>query len=325
MRQLDINLREYLRKNHDKLIWKERIKITVNIIKALVSIHKENLIHRDLHSGNILYDCYDTNSWFISDFGFCGPAGKSTESIYGNLLYIAPEVINGNETTFKSDIYSIAMLMWEISAGQPPFFNYERDNNLATNIISGMRPEIITGTPTQYKELIIQCWDNDPLKRPDIDTLKEKINILYQNMPNASDNLGIFSSNFLNKAQTEEKCTEEKCTEEQDEEFHSKLYDDFNIPDNIDDFDNTNDDNNNKANNIIKDISNEKSFLSNEYIQREIQEAIQGIIQHREEKYYIVQKQIMKYHQYFIIEKYDVQNNPNLHDIRKYLWRNLIA
>ncbi|UZO27635.1 uncharacterized protein OCT59_019825 [Rhizophagus irregularis] len=144
-------------------------------------------------------------------------------------------------------------------------------------------------------------------------------------MPNASDNLGIFSSNFLNKAQTEEKCTEEKCTEEQDEEFHSKLYDDFNIPDNIDDFDNTNDDNNNKANNIIKDISNEKSFLSNEYIQREIQEAIQGIIQHREEKYYIVQKQIMKYHQYFIIEKYDVQNNPNLHDIRKYLWRNLIA
>ncbi|PKY53825.1 hypothetical protein RhiirA4_499668 [Rhizophagus irregularis] len=127
-------------------------------------------------------------------------------------------------------------------------------------------------------------------------------------MPNASDNLGIFSSNFLNKAQTEEKCTEEKSTEE----FLSKLYDDFNIPDNIDDFDNTNDDNN-KANNIIKDISNEKSFLSNEYIQREIQEAIQGIIQHQEEKYYIVQKQIMKYHQYFINDKYDVQNNPNLH------------
>ncbi|CAB4412685.1 unnamed protein product [Rhizophagus irregularis] len=124
-------------------------------------------------------------------------------------------------------------------------------------------------------------------------------------MPNASDNLGIFSSNFLNKAQTEEKCTEEKSTE-------------------VDDFDNTNDDNN-KANNIIKDISNEKSFLSNEYIQREIQEAIQGIIQHQEEKYYIVQKQIMKYHQYFINDKYDVQNNPNLHDIRKYLWRNLIA
>lgn len=105
------------------------------------------------------------------------------------------------------------MLMWEISAGQPPFINYEKDNNLATNIISGMRPEIITGTPPQYEELINQCWDNDPLKRPDIDVLKEKINILYRNMPNASDNLGIFSSNFLNKSQTEEIGTEEKGTE----------------------------------------------------------------------------------------------------------------
>ncbi|RGB33873.1 kinase-like domain-containing protein, partial [Rhizophagus diaphanus] len=59
----------------------------------------------------------------VSDLGFCEPADKPSTSIYGNLPYIAPEVITGREYTFASDIYSIGMLMWDISSGQPPFYN----------------------------------------------------------------------------------------------------------------------------------------------------------------------------------------------------------
>ena len=136
---LDVNLREYLQQNHNQLTWEERIKITFLIIESLYYIHKENSIHRDLHSGNILFSQFK-NSWHISDLGFCGPADKSSTSIYGNLPYIAPEVINGKEYTFKSDIYSIAMLMWEISSGQPPF-NYKHDVDFAMSIINGMRPK----------------------------------------------------------------------------------------------------------------------------------------------------------------------------------------
>src|SRR6266498_1892283 len=48
-----------------------------------------------------------------------------------------------------------------------------------------MRPKIIPGTPLEYKELMEQCWDADPRKRPDIDTLYDKINEInksnYQN------------------------------------------------------------------------------------------------------------------------------------------------
>jgi serine/threonine protein kinase len=143
------------------------------IINALEHIHKENSIHRDLHSGNILYSQID-NAWRIADLGFCGPADKSSTCIYGNLPYIAPEVINGREYTFKSDIYSIAILMWEISSGQPPFMSYEHDCNLAINIINGIRPKIISEIPLEYKNLMEQCWDANPLKRPDIDTLKDE-------------------------------------------------------------------------------------------------------------------------------------------------------
>ncbi|PKC51201.1 kinase-like protein, partial [Rhizophagus irregularis] len=86
----DTNLRVFLQQNHNQLTWKERIQIINNIILAVLFIHKENAIHRDLHSGNILFS-QKNQRFFVSDLGFCGPANKPLDSIYGNLSYIAPE------------------------------------------------------------------------------------------------------------------------------------------------------------------------------------------------------------------------------------------
>ncbi|POG61721.1 kinase-like domain-containing protein [Rhizophagus irregularis DAOM 181602=DAOM 197198] len=182
MQYMNIDLRKYLQQNHNQLTWKERIQIITDITFALRRIHDENAIHRDLHSGNILFK---RGRFDISDLGFCGPADKPLKSIYGNLPYIAPEVIIGKEQTFKSDIYSIAMLMWEVSSGQPPFIDCEHDYDLAMNIVNGIRPKIVPGTPLEYKNLMKQCWDADPSKRPDINTLEKKmreINLFYQNI-----------------------------------------------------------------------------------------------------------------------------------------------
>ncbi|PKK60924.1 kinase-like protein [Rhizophagus irregularis] len=223
IRRESVNLREYLLQNHNQLTWKERIKIAFLIIDALRWIHKENSIHRDLHSGNILYSQLN-DFWYISDLGFCGP------KIY-----------------FASDIYSIAMLMWEIPSGRPPFNNHENDYYLAMNIVNGIRPRIVSGTPLEYKNLMKQCWDADPLKRPDIDTLLNKIsgiNALYQNITNeldADNNLetndsetNYTSSRLFNTSkihQFENFPEPRNATEEEQEAFHSKSYK-FSIPQN---------------------------------------------------------------------------------------------
>ncbi|RIA89567.1 kinase-like domain-containing protein [Glomus cerebriforme] len=188
MKNFDANLRNYLYRNHDRITWKERIEITSDIIRSLLRVHNENSIHRNLHSRNILYKNY----WHIGDLGFCGPADKPLDNIYGTLPYVAPEIITGKESTYASDIYSLAMLMWEISSGHPPFINYKHDDsNFAIDIINGMRPDIVQGTPLDFKELMEQCWNADPMKRPNINTLFDKINEMnkvYQTNKNSNKN-----------------------------------------------------------------------------------------------------------------------------------------
>ncbi|CAI2183875.1 12665_t:CDS:2 [Funneliformis geosporum] len=235
-----------------------KIKAAINRAHILVddNLQKnrhEDAIHRDLHSGNILYSQHN-NEWYISDLGFCGPVNKSQQDIYGNLPYIAPEVICGKRYTFKSDIYSIGMLMWEISSRQPPFINYEHNYYLAMNIVNGMRPKIVSDTPIRYKNLMKNCWDADSSKRPDIFALYKEIreiikpfisNNLSQleiidlesnsipSLENAYESSRLFTSIQLQSYSFPEP---RNVTEEEQEQFHSQFYS-YNIPCNIRDLD----------------------------------------------------------------------------------------
>src|ERR1043166_1527140 len=85
---------------------------------------------------------------------------------------MAPEVLRGKPYTTASDIYSFAMIMWELTSGVPPFDDRAHDFHLSLSICKGERPEIIDGTPQCYIDLMKKCWDLDPLKRPSASELK---------------------------------------------------------------------------------------------------------------------------------------------------------
>ncbi|RIA85251.1 kinase-like domain-containing protein [Glomus cerebriforme] len=314
--EMDVNLREYLQQNRNKLTWKERIEITLKIVLALSRIHQENAIHRDLHSGNILYSQLN-NNWYISDLGFCGPANKPPTSIYGNLPYVAPEVIVKKEYTFASDIYSIAMLMWEILSGQPPLMKYKHDYDLVINIINGMRPKIVSGTPLEYKCLIEQCWDANPLKRPNILVLWSElkgINLSYHQNNNLGTNEisnietnkdGNIETNYTSsrlitsKVYQFENLPEPKNATEEQEAFHSKPYN-YNIPDSIDDF--------NKSSNYTFE-DNSENDSSKEFNELQISSKNGDQVDYYE---VIIPQQIKK--RYIDTDdENEVHNNPNLH------------
>ena len=64
------------------------------------------------------------------------------------------------------------MIMWELTSKKPPFSNnHHHDINLALAVLDGLRPEIIEETPDFYANIMEQCWNSDPLKRPDASLL----------------------------------------------------------------------------------------------------------------------------------------------------------
>ena len=138
------NLRNYLQRNHSKLTLNDRITIFGNLSESLYHIHEEDLIHCNLHSGNILMQ---GNAGYITDLGLCGPVDeKSSSKIYGIVSYVAPELLRGTnnaKNTKESDVYSIGMLMWEIFAGHPPFDDRAHNHHLIFDICeNGLRPPI---------------------------------------------------------------------------------------------------------------------------------------------------------------------------------------
>ncbi|CAG8790515.1 14763_t:CDS:2, partial [Cetraspora pellucida] len=170
---LTSNLRQFLQSNH-LITWIRRINITLDIVSRVERLHDSDLVHRDLHTCNILFS-KQKGRFYISDMGLCAPINKLPNQVYGNLPFIAPEVLCGKPYTKKSDIYSIEMIMWEISTGKPPFSNYFYDSNLALAILDGFRPEGIEKTPQDYTELMNQCWDAIPENRPEAQIVFRKL------------------------------------------------------------------------------------------------------------------------------------------------------
>ncbi|RIB17457.1 kinase-like domain-containing protein [Gigaspora rosea] len=161
--------------------WEKKLNLLSYIASDLELIHSNNIVHCDLHSGNIFQN--DLYNAYIGDLGISISMNKTLDQpdgIYGALPYVAPEVLQGKSYTQASDVYSFGMIMWEISSGNPVFFEYNDDKELALGIYAGLRPTIVKGTASCYETLLKKCWDTDPEKRP---TAKEihKIILSWKN------------------------------------------------------------------------------------------------------------------------------------------------
>ncbi|RIB25926.1 kinase-like domain-containing protein [Gigaspora rosea] len=204
-------LREYLKANFTKLQWTDKLCIAKEIALGLLFLHDNNIIHRDLHSKNILIHHRQPK---ITDFGLSKQMNEmsitSNSIIHGMPAYIEPKCFMDPKykRDNKSDIYSFGLILWEISSGRPPFQNFEPKMALCFYICQGSREDPIEGTPSPYIELYKKCWDNDPANRPEtkviLNTLKQLIpsETLNRNDPieTLSENIEISSSHHNNIA-----------------------------------------------------------------------------------------------------------------------------
>jgi len=167
MKYYKSDLRNYITENFYNIDWNKKLKILTHIVEGLNHIHKQNIIHRDLHSKNIL--CENEDDVVISDLGISKSAMESTDDNenFGIISYMAPEIWQRKKYTTSSDIYSFSMIMWELMTGRKPFWNWDPNgNDLMIKIQDGLRPSIVTDAPKDYIKLMRECWNSDPNRRP---------------------------------------------------------------------------------------------------------------------------------------------------------------
>ncbi|RGB37276.1 kinase-like domain-containing protein [Rhizophagus diaphanus] len=107
-------LRAYLKKHFNELNWDDNYQLASQLANAVEFIHECDIIHRDLHSHNILISKKNIK---LADFGLSKKIAETTSNskVFGVIPYIDPKCFNikGNKYTLnkKSDIYSIDVLM----------------------------------------------------------------------------------------------------------------------------------------------------------------------------------------------------------------------
>jgi hypothetical protein len=98
--------------------------VAIQIAEGLAAIHKVGIIHRDLKSPNVMIDGEGTAK--VMDFGIAKPAsagtdGASTGYVLGSPEYMSPEQARGRRADFRSDLYSLGIVVFEAFTGRVPF------------------------------------------------------------------------------------------------------------------------------------------------------------------------------------------------------------
>jgi len=98
-------------------------QIALQICQALKAAHQKGIIHQDLKPQNIMID--NSGKVYVTDFGLAkslsGPKAGPSGRISGTPKYFSPEQARGEEPDQRSDIYSLGIILYEMTTGKTPF------------------------------------------------------------------------------------------------------------------------------------------------------------------------------------------------------------
>jgi len=105
------------------LTLEEKVKIVIQVCRALDAAHAEGVVHRDLKPQNIMVE--NTGRVVVMDFGIAHSMEESGATSTGMLLgtpaYVSPEQAKGEKIDPRSDIYTLGIVFYELLTGKIPF------------------------------------------------------------------------------------------------------------------------------------------------------------------------------------------------------------
>ncbi|MCK8817814.1 Stk1 family PASTA domain-containing Ser/Thr kinase [Natroniella sulfidigena] len=179
------NLKEKV-KQSGKLPLEEAVKIAQEVCQALITAHRNNIVHCDIKPHNILLTSEGKAK--VTDFGIAQAITSATvvqtESIVGSAHYLSPEQAKGSKVTMRSDIYSLGIVLYELVTAEVPFKG-ENSVSVALKHIEQeptFPQEINPALPQQLADIILKAIAKDPAERYNsaVEMLKDLREVSYQ-------------------------------------------------------------------------------------------------------------------------------------------------
>lgn len=156
-------------KENGKLAPNRAVELSIQIVKALECAHKNNIIHRDIKPHNILVT--DDGTAKVTDFGIAKASNSVTitnsNRIMGSAHYFSPEQAKGSFVDFRTDIYSLGIVMYEMVTGRVP---YDADSPVSVALKHIQEPvvppkELDENIPDSLNKLILKAVEKEPIRR----------------------------------------------------------------------------------------------------------------------------------------------------------------
>ena len=138
---------------------------------ALKHVHDRKIIHRDLKTSNIFLT--KENTVKLGDFGIAtvlNNTSANAKTVIGSPYYLSPEIIDNKPYNFKTDIWSLGVILYELCALSPPF-NGNSLSYLAIKIVRGEFTPLGPHVSKDIKNLVASILNLDPNKRPNINEI----------------------------------------------------------------------------------------------------------------------------------------------------------
>jgi serine/threonine protein kinase/Flp pilus assembly protein TadD len=180
------SLTEYCRMGNRTV--NEKLDVILQLIDGVAHAHRVGIIHRDLKPSNILVST--DGRVRILDFGIARLHGTArltqTGSTLGTLAYSSPELIQGQDATVASDIFSLGVVMYEVFAGVLPFS--EAHEAALLYAILQERPSPLTdhdpSVPPTLQSCVMRCLEKDPRNRyPSCHELADDLRLVRSGAP----------------------------------------------------------------------------------------------------------------------------------------------